>query len=770
MTLLTEDADVGTSRTQVLAPNDRWLTSMPILASKLAPPTITRPNVVRHALLDRLDRSSSKVIAIVAPAGWGKTTLLSDWRSRADSSSTAWLSLEAADNDPIRFWSYVVAALRVAIPGCGAAALSLLTAPGAGIAESVLPELLNELAQLRSDVVLVLDDYHLVSNTEVLRTIEFLVRHLPATVRLVLATRADPNLPLARLRVGSDLCEVRASDLRFTDAETASLFNDVMGLGLTADDIIGLHRRTEGWAAGLCMVGLSLRNRPEPSRFIETFAGDDRQVADYMLTEVMDGLTLDMRSFLEQTSILERMSAVLCDAVVGRTGSQRKLEELERSNLFLVPLDDKREWYRYHHLFGELLRAQLHRTSPALEPVLHRRASRWHSSHGTITEAVNHAMSGGELVGARELIVANWNLCFNEGLVATVQSWLEQLPREMILADARLCLTQGWVARHQGRLDEIEPWVQAAETGVAQGPLTDDITTIESSACLLRAGHRHMIGDLEGAEASARRAMELEALGAPRWRAAALVTFGATLGWQGKDDEAVALLNQVVPEHRAPINNLGALWAHGCLAAIAARSGDLNAAQHHVQRASDLAARHGLGESSMGAAAILTSADILRGRGQAVAAESQGRRGLELAQRGQARLETAWGHLSLSLTLRRGQPRESRAHLDRAGKIVATCAAPGMLTQLLEYAAALCNTTPYASTAQSRQTRDPLSKRETGVLHLLSSDLSLREIAFELFVSYNTVKSQTRAIYRKLGVSTRADAVARSRENEARTS
>src|SRR5258708_14218419 len=183
---------------------------MPILASKLAPPTITRPNVVRHALLDRLDRSLSKVIAIVAPAGWGKTTLLSDWRSRADSSSTAWLSLEAADNDPIRFWSYVVAALRVAIPGCGAAALSLLTAPGAGIAESVLPELLNELAQLRSDVVLVLDDYHLVSNTEVLRTIEFLVRHLPPTLRLVLATRADPNLPLARLRFATALYELRA--------------------------------------------------------------------------------------------------------------------------------------------------------------------------------------------------------------------------------------------------------------------------------------------------------------------------------------------------------------------------------------------------------------------------------------------------------------------------------------------------------------------------------------------------------------------------------
>jgi LuxR family maltose regulon positive regulatory protein len=731
-----------------------------LLTTKLNAPAGTRPSVIRRTLLDRLDRTSAKLVVVVAPAGWGKTTLLRDWRGGPHSSATSWLSLDPTDNDPVRFWSYVIAALQTSAPGCGARALRVLVAQG-GAEGTFLPELLAELSQAPGETVLVLDDYHVISNREIQKSVEFVVHHLPPNCRMVIATRADPSLPLARMRVRGDLDELRAADLRFSDAETAALFNDVLGIAVTEGDVAGLQHRTEGWAAGLCLAGLSMRNHPDRARYIESFAGDDRQVVDYLITEVVDGLAPETRSFLLQTSILGRLSGPLCDALTGGSDSQDRLEELERSNLFLVPLDYKRQWYRYHHLFADLLRSELQRTAATLLPGLHHRASQWYAANGAVPEAVDHAIWGGDLREAGELVAANWNVCFSEGLVVTVQSWLDRLPVDMVLEDARLCLTRGWVARHTGNLGDVERWAQAAERGRALGPLRDGISTIESSICLLRAGHRYMVGDLSGGEGPARRALQLEAAGAPRWRATALVTLGANLTWQGKVDEARDLLTDVVPRNQPPTNNLAALWAHGCLAAVAARSGDLDTADHHLGLAGDLAARHRLGEYSLGSTVLLASAHVLRVRGELGEAESAARRALELAARGGARLETAQAHLSLAATLSQGNPREARSHLDHARRILATCADPGGLADALKRAEALSSPVlPEALLTGSEAAQ--LSKRERYVLRLMSTELSLREIAAELFVSYNTVKSQTRAIYRKLGVSTRAEAVARA--------
>ena len=617
---------------------------MLVLAAKLEPPARRPGAVVRQSLLDRLGEDPpTRLVVISAPAGWGKTSLLRDWRLADKACRTAWVSVDAGDNDPVRFWAHVVASVGRVSQDFGVAALRVLTAPGAGSTDAVLAMLVNELAGLPAPVTLVVDDYHLISSPDIRYGVAFLVEHLPPTVCLVLAARADPELPLARLRARGEVTEIRADDLRFTEAETAALLNGTLGLALAPSDILALHRRTEGWAAGLYLAGLSLRGLAEPSAFIRAFAGDDRQIVDYLLAEVLDGLPAQIRSFLLRTSALDRLSGPLCDAVAGGSGSQRILEQMERSNLFLVPLDSRRGWYRYHHLFAELLRHELDRAEPGLAALLHRRASAWHQAHGNVADAIGHAISAGDLADARELIASGWHACFNEGLVETVESWLNRLPPEIVTRDARLCLVRAWLARNLGRLDEVEPWVEAAEVSLPQGPLREGVASIESAACMLRAGHRQMIGDLAGAEPPSRRAVELEQSGTPRWRAGSLATLGANLCWQGRDSEAVGVLDQIAGAVEPLANNLASLWALGCLAAIRSRADDVEAAEQYARKASDLAAEHGLGEYWIAATAVMTMADVLDRRGQTAEAEAAALRGLELARRGRARLETACG-------------------------------------------------------------------------------------------------------------------------------
>ena len=737
-----------------------------MLASKLRLPAGRPGAVVRQALLSRLSEDRpGRLVVISAPAGWGKTCLLRDWRLADTASRTAWVSVDPGDNDPVRFWAHVIASVAGVSPGFGAAALPVLTAPGAGSMDAALPMLVNELEVLPAPVTLVLDDYHLISNQDILRSVAFMVEHLPPAVQLALAVRADPELPLARLRARGEMFEIRADDLRFTEAETAALLNGTLGLALGPADIRALQQRTEGWAAGLYLAGLSLRGRPEPSAFIQAFAGDDRQIVDYLLAEVLDGLPAEIRSFLLRTSVLDRLSGPLCDAVTGGSGSQRILEEMERANLFLVRLDTRRRWYRYHQLFGELLRHELDRAEPGLAALLHRRASAWHHGHGNTAEAIEHALSVGDVADAPELIASGWHACFNEGLVETVESWLDRLPPETVVQDARLCLIRAWLARNLGRLDEVEPWVEAAEAGVPQGPLREGVASVESAACMLRAGHRQMTGDLAGAEPPSRRAVALEESGAPRWRAGSLATLGANLCWQGRDGEAVAVLGQVARAGRPLANYLAGVWAMGCLAAIRARAGDLDAAERDARKATGLAARHGLGEYWITATAVITMADVFDRRGQTAEAEAAALKGLELARRGRARLETACALLCLArIRFHDGNSDDARARLRVAREIIAACADPGVLTELVTRTErVLAARTGAAGPAPGRRAR-PLSGREQEILRWLSSDLSLREIASQLFVSYDTMKTHTRHIYRKLGVSTREQAVSQARD------
>ena len=734
-----------------------------LLATKLHVPVRRSQVVSRADLLRRLlEGSSGRLTLVDAPPGWGKTTLLAEWSASGEERRPfVWVSLDRGDNDPTRFWTYVVEALRRVEPKLGTTASMLLRAPGTSLVEDMLPTLINDAESLPSPVVLVLDDYHVITSKEIHDAVAFLVEHLPETLHLVLATRSDPPLPLARLRAGGELLEIRAAELAFSEEEAAAFMNDAIGLGLEPSDVALLYARTEGWAAGLHLAALSLGGRGDARGFIKAFAGDDRHVVDYLGAEVLDRQPEPVRRFLLRTSILERLCGPLCDAVMGTHESARTLEEIDHANLFLVPLDTKRHWYRYHQLFGELLRFELERTEPGLVAELHRRASAWHRNEGTVSEAIHHATAAGDIDVARDLVARHWNAFVNEGRVRTAAGWLEALPDDAVLGDPRLCLARAWMCPHLGRIEEVETWLDAAERGTLVDPIRDGASSIESSAAMLRASHRHMLGDVEGTIEAARRAAELEREGTARWRTVAHANLGVNLYWRGETAESEAELEEAV---RLCGNNLAVLRALGCLAAIRADEGDIEEAGRLVETAMELLDEHHLAEYWVGGIVYLVHGKVLEHRGSAAEAEIAVRRGLELAMRGRARIESACGLLALAeICHGRGDAGTARESLRKARRAVGKCPDPGILAEMLS------NTERRLQDAQ-RKEREPvafdgeLSDRELAVLRLLPTELSQRDIGRELYVSLNTVKTHAKSIFRKLGVSRRSEAVTRARE------
>ena len=398
---------------------------------------------------------------VSAPAGFGKTTLLTEWLAAgpagpAGERLAAWLSLDRGDNDPVSFWTYVIAALRTAAPGVGESALALLQAPQPPPIETVLTVLLNDLGALAGDTVLVLDDYHVVDASDVQDGMAFLLDHLPAGLHVVIASRADPALPLARWRARGELAEIRAAELRFTPDEAAAYLNEMMGLRLTARDVAALEGRTEGWIAALQLAALSMQGRDDVAGFIAGFAGDDRYVVDYLAEEVLQRQSDRVQAFLPQTSILGRLTGPLCDAVTGQGGGKAMLEALDRGNLFLVPLDDRRRWYRYHHLFADVLQARLLDEQPGQVPDLHRRASVWYEQNGESSVAIGHALAAEDFERAADLVELAISVMSKTRQEARVRGWLEAIPDEVVRVRPVLIVAFAWVLLSVGEFESVE--------------------------------------------------------------------------------------------------------------------------------------------------------------------------------------------------------------------------------------------------------------------------------------------------------------------------
>src|SRR5215469_9222954 len=456
----------------------------PILATKLYVPGI-RPNVVsRPHLLERLNEGLHRKLTLIsAPAGFGKTTLVSQWLAGGPRPA-AWLSLDEGENDPSRFLTYLIAALQTLEATIGAGVMNVLQSPQPLSTESIMMTLLNDITAISDEFVLVLDDYHVIEAQPVGQAITSLVEHLPPHMHLVIVTREDPPLPLARLRARGYLSELRAADVRFTPAEAAEFLNQVMGLDLSAEDIAALERRTEGWIAGLQLAALSLQGHEDTTSFIRSFKGLHHFVLDYLLEEVLGQQPERVQTFLLRTSILDRLCGPLCDAILldASASGQATLDYLQHANLFLVPLDNERRWYRYHQLFADLLRLRLHQSiasSPADAQsqvnALHIRASQWYEDHDLELEAFHHATAANDVERAERLIDGKGIPLHFRGAVTTILDWLESLPKTVLNARPSLWARYASLLLMSGQATGVEEKLQAAEAAM-QGSEADDTT------------------------------------------------------------------------------------------------------------------------------------------------------------------------------------------------------------------------------------------------------------------------------------------------------
>jgi len=476
---------------------------VPILQTKLfAPPPgsnqVDRPRLIQR--LEQLLNSAVRLSLISAQAGSGKSTLLGGWLA-ASNVRAAWLSLDAADNDLLRFWTYALAALRTVQPTLAQSIWQGFQAPSpprplsSEAAQAFLTNLLNEIAAQPDRLVLVFDDYHVISDYAIHETLAFVVDHLPETLKIVIASRADPPLPLHRWRVRGQLLELRAADLRFTPDEAAIFLNERMGLTLTRDDVLALDARTEGWIAGLQLAAVSMQGRRDAHSFIQAFTGSHRFVLDYLVEEVLNRQTPEVQTFLLHTSILDRLCGPLCDSVVDRVGSQAVLESLEKSNLFLIALDDDRQWSRYHHLFSELLRARLQQQQPDLIPVLHRRAADWFERQGQVVDALPHALAARDFEHVADLIERHFATLMTRGEMSTVLHWIKLLPADLAQRRPRLLVGQGWIHAFAGHVSLVEPLVQQAEQLMHTQPEAGHSQSVRGNVASMRSFVAQIAGD-----------------------------------------------------------------------------------------------------------------------------------------------------------------------------------------------------------------------------------------------------------------------------------
>ena len=597
-----------------------------LLATKLYLPWPQPGFVPRPRLVQELSEGLARGRGLVcAPAGFGKTSLLADW-ARSDGRPVAWLGLDAGDNDPARFWRYVVAALDRARPGIAGRLSPLLGPPAPRSFEGLVTALINELAVQpgQDGVLLVLDDYHLIDSGPVHASVAFLLENLPPGLHLVVSSRADPPLPLARLRARGQLAELRAAELRFTAGEGAALLG-VAGPGLPEAAVAALTVRTEGWAAGLKLAALSLRGQADPAGFVAAFSGSHRYVLDYLADEVLDGQTGPVRAFLLETSVLERLSGELCDAVTGRAGSQALLQDIERAGLFLVPLDEVRGWWRYHHLFADLLRARLEQEQPGRVQELHRAAAAWSDEHDLGDDAVRHAQAAGDTAWAARLVERYVDALLGRSEGATLHRWLSALPAESVRARPRLCLAQAISAVVGRQVEVVEGLLDDAERAFAvtgdepyepsAGRAVSVLANVPAQIAFLHANLARLRGD--AALATDYNRQTLAQLGDEdsvmrsfvRWNLAGADWLRGRLGPAERD------LTEVLAERRVAGEGFLAIRVCYDLGQVQCAQGNLDAALATYRQALDIAGEGSqpphLGMAYVGLAEVLYERDEL---------------------------------------------------------------------------------------------------------------------------------------------------------------
>ena len=603
--------------------------SSQLLVTKLYIPR-SQPNLVlRPRLLERLEAGAIGPATVVCtPTGYGKTTLVSEWVHQGQRPAT-WLSLDGGDNDTSRFWSYFIAALQTLGAGTGESALALLQSTQPPSHEAILTTSINEITSFSEDFALVLDDYHVINVQTIHSAISFLIEHLPPHMHLVIISRLDPPLPLARLWARGQLAEIREADLRFTSAEAANFLNGMMGLAVSDESISALESRTEGWIAALQMAALSMRGRED----VEEFTGSHRYILDYLAEEVLDHQPEEIRTFLLQTSILDRLTGPLCDSVTGLTNSQAILDRLDSGGLFTLPLDEQRHWYRYHHLFSDFLYINLRERQGARIPEFHLRASQWYEDQGLLTEAIGHALDAEDFLRAVDLVEqASEGTLWRDGQATTLLNWIDSLPEDLVLSRPELCLFQAWGRFTTGQWEAVDPLLEAVELSIG-----DDQDAAESDRMIgevgaIRSGISYESGEMERSIELARQALSLLPKG--NLTLMGVVTFNLGLGYFFSGD--VPRARQTYANASAICHAVGnqtvELLAVGCLAQLEVRQGNLRKAAEHYQHARDLGPI-GAGPPlpTMGLACVQIG-EVLRERNQLEAAQDILSEGIELCK------------------------------------------------------------------------------------------------------------------------------------------
>jgi LuxR family transcriptional regulator, maltose regulon positive regulatory protein len=732
-------------------------------AGKFHPPDPRRQWVPRQRLIEHLAAGDAKLALVHAPAGFGKTIAVAQWRAAENQDRAfAWLSLDPGDDDPVSLWSHIIYSLQRACPRlAGRDLLALLRARLPDISGRLVPSLVNALARLPERVVLVLDDFHLVRARRCHEQIDSLLASLLPPTRIVIISRTVPPLQVARLRAAGELTEIGARELRFTPEEASGLIGAVAGSPLGERDLAELVDATEGWPAAVYLAALSLRNRHDPGEVAREFTHGNRYVADYLFEEVISRQPEHIVRFLTKTAILDRFTAALCDAVTARGDAAEIIDVLERENQFLVALDESRRWFRYHHLFARALRARLTASEPALVPLLHRRASEWFRIHGLPGEAIGHALAAGDTGVAVEVMAAQWYPYLNAGRLETVRGWLKALGDNVIAGNPLAAHIAAWVGALCGQPGTVQRLLPVIDAGGDRGPLPDGMRSLRSSAALLRATFG--FDGIRVMRESAATAVELEDDPASPWYALAQAVRGFSLYLSGEPGSAEALRRAVLSGVADPAIQLTAMSVAALVAIAEGRPAEGSALADAALRVAD----DSLGETPQASLAYLAVAAVWAEQGRLEEARRELLRALQLRRHwlGMSPWATTEIMFRLAAVLHGLGDDAGAATLATEIDDVLMSLPDGADAQRtrLELLRHRLGAGSGAEPAGDGQVQG-LTNREMTVLRMLRGTMSVAEIAQELELSSNTIKTHTRAIYRKLAVSTRPAAVTRARE------
>ncbi len=684
-----------------------------------APPK--RPNLVpRLRLVEKLNQGlqlDHKLALISAPAGFGKTTLIADWGTRIVKSTTSrpppphgrpfhtphfcWLSLDEGDNDLVRFLTYFVAALNKAEAieaPIGDGALNMLQSPQPPPTEDILISLINEVSALPNRIIFILDDYHLIETQSIHNALAFLIEHLPPQMHLVIATREDPHLSLARLRAQGLLTELRAADLRFSPSETAELLNQVMGLNLSAENIVVLETRTEGWITGLQLAAISMQGREDTNRIIKSFTGSHRFVLDYLIEEVLKQQPAEIQTFLLQTAVLDRLTASLCDSVTGKENGRETLEMLDRANLFIIPLDDERQWYRYHHLFADLLRRRLHQNQSEQLQILNHRASVWFEQNGFIDKAIEHALTADDFEQAANLIEDYANGIWKRGEHTKLRRWLKALPEKIVYTKPQLCIFNAWDLFVSGQDEAAERSLQVAEQ--AQGishardsknaPLNQDQLPssnqmeIRGRAAVIRsflASHRR---DVTGIIQHARQALEYLPTQDSAWRNAAATALGDAHAYKGDITAVYQARIEELETSKLSGNIYITMIANLKLTLILRMQGVLQRAIKICQQQMQMANESGLSQTAIAGGLLATWGELLAETNNLGEALHKAKKGAELIEPGRDVAMLCWSHVCLMrVLLSRGELAEAEKVIQKMNRLTREIHVPPTMADLI---------------------------------------------------------------------------------------